>query len=76
MQESLDTTMARAHRESAKEAWEGHRDACAECGSHGRNRELCRRGGILKTNLGRMEAELRRQRELDAQPNPNQGTLI
>ena len=76
---SLRTREASAVAEAAREAWRDHRRSCVKCERAARSRtprDMCDRGRGLNRNRATADAELRRNREADARPNPAQGELI
>lgn len=76
---SLATREAAAVAEAAREAWRDHRRACVSCERAARSRtprDMCDRGRVLNRHRAEADAELRRNREADARPDPNQGELI
>jgi len=75
---SIETTLARYEARAADEAWSRHRVNCPQCARAGQ------RGGpvpceaglpILQAKLD-AAAELKRNRDLDRQPNPDQEPLF
>ena len=69
---SLQTTMARASARIAEQRWQEHRKTCSRC----RPRQPCADGREALQQRDESRAEAKRQAELDAAPDPNQGTLF
>jgi hypothetical protein len=75
---SIETTQARADAALADSRWHGHRQGCPPCITAYRARkpaQMCIDGAELYRARKEADAELARQRELDLQPIPGQGTL-
>lgn len=76
---SLETTLARAAFTAADDAWKLHKRQCAGCSVAARHRrwdQLCAPGGTLREAQVQASAELKRNRELDRQPSPDQPPLF
>lgn len=76
---SRETTLARSEAEQAAHNWLGHRKHCPRCDTAANRRrwdKLCRQGTALHVIKRNADAELRRNRELDKLPAPDQGVLF
>ena len=76
---SIETTLARNEAAAAADAWKQHKAHCAQCGGADRSRQralLCMDGSDLKADHFRANAELKRNRELDKLPSPDQAPLF
>jgi hypothetical protein len=76
---SMETTLARAAATAAEADWKGHHGQCPRCTRAVRGRQwgdLCRFGAEYRAAHLAAAAELRRNRELDKQPAPDQKALF
>jgi hypothetical protein len=76
---SYETTEARWAARDAEQAWKRHRGGCPVCSmAAGKRRwaELCEVGVVQLLAHRQAEAELTRNRQLDRQPTPGQGTFL
>jgi hypothetical protein len=76
---SMETTLARAAATAAEADWKGRRGQCPRCTRAARGRQwddLCRFGTEYRAAHLAAAAGVRRNRELDKQPAPDQGTLF
>lgn len=69
----LQTTIARSLAEASEASWREHNQACPKCG---RRRERCRTGEDLYQRWTECRGEYEHQRQLDKEPNPDQGELF
>lgn len=76
---SLSTREAAAVREDCARKWRDHRQSCVKCEKAARSRrprEMCDRGRALNSDRAQAEADYRKERDADKQPNPDQEVLF
>lgn len=76
---SRETALARHDAEQAAHNWLGHRKHCPACDAAAARRrwdQLCRQGTGLHVAKRNADAELKRNRELDRQPGPDQEAMF
>jgi hypothetical protein len=76
---SLETTLARAEVRRQEQQWRLHLHGCSRCCRAVRGRQwpdLCRFGVPIRDARMTAERELKRNRELDKLPSPDQEALF